>query len=189
MKLTGGFLKNRKLIFKHHNLRPTTEKIRQSVFDICSFLIQEGEFLDVFAGSGIMGMEALSRGARLATFLEKDLRALRLIKENLSRLQLSERAVLIPGDAFDALKMLGKKHLQFNLIYVDPPYHENRKDQIVQQAVLEHLDQLDLLAAGGILFIEMPSQVKLCTSCLMTLQLEKLRKTGTTCLYQLCKKG
>lgn len=184
MRITGGKLKNHKLISPKGTLtRPTSEKLRQIVFNICQHQIEGAHFLDLFAGSGAMGIEALSRGALHATFIEKNRRALAVIRENLSRLNLSHQATLISGDALFHLKRLAKKGLSFDLIYADPPYGEKRDDssQTHLDAILLLIDQVDLLAPTGKLFFE---ESTLPTAKLTHLILKKKRKIGRTYLFQ-----
>ncbi|MCB1110478.1 MAG: RsmD family RNA methyltransferase, partial [Chlamydiia bacterium] len=115
MRLTGGFLKNHSLKTpKGVATRPTSEKLRQSVFNICQHAIKDAHFLDLFAGSGAMGIEALSRGAAEATFIEKNPSALKALRENLMDLDLSPLATLHAGDVLTLLKKLKGK--TFDLI-------------------------------------------------------------------------
>lgn len=123
MRILSGRFKNREIKTpKGEKTRPTSAKVRGSVFDILQNQIQDTLFLDLFAGSGAMGIEALSRGAKQATFVERDRLAARCIQENLTSLDLLEESILFPTDAMTAIKHFVKNGSLFHIIYVDPPY-------------------------------------------------------------------
>jgi 16S rRNA (guanine(966)-N(2))-methyltransferase RsmD len=121
MRIITGLYKNRVLKTpKGDSTRPTSDKVRGSIFNILQNQIEGRTFLDLFAGSGSMGIEALSRGAASATFVEKERRAVHCIQENLESLQIE--AEILGIDALSAIKRLTKANRQFDLIYIDPPY-------------------------------------------------------------------
>lgn len=178
MRITGGFLKNCPLETpKGKVTRPTSEKLRQAVFNICQHQVEGCDFLDLFAGSGAIGIEALSRGAASATFIEKDRSALKVLRENLQTLDLTPLITLLAGDVFTLLKKLKGK--TYHLIFVDPPYEKG-----LQEKTLELIDSLHLLHIGGTLFIEESATHPLDIPQLINLKLEKKRKAGSTFLYQ-----
>ncbi len=147
MQITGGYLKSRKLTSpKGENVRPTLSKTRESVFNVLMNLInfEEAIFLDVFAGSGIMGIEALSRGFSQAAFIERDKKTYNLLKENLKKLDIEPE--LYFGDS---LKVLSKINKPFDVIYIDPPYQNN-----LYNSVLESIKKNNLLKDGGIIVLE-----------------------------------
>ena len=120
LRIFAGQFKGR--ILKSPNsstTRPTQGIVRQAVFNICQELVEGCRFLDLFAGSGAMGLEALSRGAAHATFIEKERHAAGCIKENLQLLNVAERGQIFP---IDALAALSKIKEPFDIIYIDPPY-------------------------------------------------------------------
>lgn len=125
--------------------RPTQGMLRESVFNICQNEIQGARFLDLFAGSGAMGLEAISRGASHATFVESDRNAIASIRENIAILQAASQTTLIPAKAEQALKRLSSP---FDIIYIDPPY-----DMPISRHVEELLER-GLIRENGILFIE-----------------------------------
>ena len=175
MKITGGFLKNHSLQSpKGLSTRPTSEKLRQAVFNICQNQVETAHFLDLFAGTGAMGIEALSRGAQSATFIESNRSAIKSIRDNLNNLDLSPLATVLAGDVLTWLKKLQGK--TFDLIYVDPPYEKN-----LHEKTLLLIDQGELLSKEGILFIEERSLEE---TPLKNLKLIKKRKMGSTLLYQ-----
>jgi 16S rRNA (guanine966-N2)-methyltransferase len=187
MRITGGRFKNHQLRApKGTQTRPSSEKLRQTVFNICQASIEKSHFLDVFAGSGAMGIEALSRGASHATFIEKSSRALLTIKDNLTKLDLMSSATLLREDALIGLKKLIKNHAEFDLIFIDPPYGLKVKEtqDTYLDILLTLIDQSSLLSSDGTLFFEETSSPK---APLQSLLLEKKRKLGNTHLYQYVK--
>jgi 16S rRNA (guanine(966)-N(2))-methyltransferase RsmD len=120
------------------------------VFNICQQKTDQAQFLDLFAGSGAMGLEALSRGASRAVFVEEDRGAAICIKENITTLHVEEKSLLISADLFLGLDKLGKQKSSFDLIYVDPPYGN---PNFLSKA-LDKIQKLKLLAQDGTLFIE-----------------------------------
>ena len=113
--------------------RPTTDRIKETLFNILQQSVPDSVFLDLFSGSGGIGIEALSRGAQAAVFVEKDPRACACIRENLAFTKLTDQAVLLRMDVLQALRSLEGKQV-FDLIFMDPPYHEG-----LEQTVLEYL--------------------------------------------------
>ena len=160
--------------------RPTTSMLRKAVFDILQNTIEESRFLDLFAGSGAMGIEALSRGATHATFVESHKDALRCIKTNLAALKLEKEATVYSYDVFDVLKKLEKKEETFQIIYADPPYHITS----IYDELLSYLDNSTLLSKGGILFLESLSPSPLKNLPLQHLVLTDQRRFGTSLLHQ-----
>jgi 16S rRNA (guanine966-N2)-methyltransferase len=168
MRILSGTFKNRTLFSpKGGKTRPTSSKMRASVFNILQGLVEGADFLDVFAGSGAMGFEALSRGAASATFIERDAQAARCIRQNLKTLGINGK--ILQRDASLALKQLDKK---YDIIYIDPPYD------------LEITPLLKLLPSlikdGGSILVEQSSRVELDVS---PLTLENKRTYGDSVLY------
>lgn len=156
MHITGGFLKSRKIDSpKGINVRPTLSQIRESIFSTLFSLTDfEGKsFLDAFAGSGIMGFEAISRGFESVTFIEKDKKTFYLLKSNAQKLNIS-------SDFFlgDTTKVLTKLVQNFDVIYVDPPYQSGLYDNIVAL-----IKEKNLLSKNGILILEHPKELSICT--------------------------
>ena len=128
--------------------RPTTDRIKETLFNMISPCLYDSSFLDLFAGSGGIGIEALSRGAREAVFVEKNKGAMECVKENLKKTHLQDRAVTMQMDVMAALLKLEGKH-QFDYIFMDPPYNHEWEKQ-----VLEYLAHALLLSEDGIIIVE-----------------------------------
>ncbi len=123
MRFTGGEARGRSIRGpRGPGIRPTSDRVREALFDILGRRIAGASFLDGFAGTGAVGLEALSRGASRAVFLERDRRALGLIRENL-RLGPWERAAeILPGDVERSLVALRRRGERFSVVFLDPPY-------------------------------------------------------------------
>ena len=101
------------------DIRPTTDNVKEAIFSIIQFDIEGRRFLDLFAGSGQMGLEALSRGAKSATFIDSSAESVKVCKENISALGFEENSRLIRSDALSFLSLCGDK---FDIAFLDPPY-------------------------------------------------------------------
>ncbi|SHJ20922.1 16S rRNA (guanine(966)-N(2))-methyltransferase RsmD [Hespellia stercorisuis] len=128
--------------------RPTTDRIKETLFNMISTYLCDSKFLDLFAGSGGIGIEALSRGAGEAVFVEKNPKAMECIKANLEHTRLEDRAVPMSTDALTALHRLnGSK--KFDYIFMDPPY-----GQELEKQVLTYLAGSDLLGDDCLIIVE-----------------------------------
>ena len=105
------------------NTRPTTDRIKETLFNIIQDDIYGCRFLDLFSGSGGIGIEALSRGAKEAFFVERHKTAAACIRENLEKTHLEKQAVLLCADVFEALRRLSAKEAAMDIIFMDPPYN------------------------------------------------------------------
>ena len=126
--------------------RPTTDRIKETLFNMIRDEIYDCRFLDLFSGSGQIGIEALSRGAAEAVFVEKDRKNASLIEKNLEKTKLSENATLIRADVMSALS---RQSGGFDIIYMDPPYKSGIENQ-----VLSLIGERELLNDGGMIIIE-----------------------------------
>ena len=127
--------------------RPTSDRVRESAFNLIG-PVDDADVLDLFAGSGAMGLEALSRGAESATFVESDRDACRTINRNLDKLDLSGAKVLCQ-DALTALRADARAGRRYDLVLVDPPY---RRFSSLQNALIQYLPEV--LEPGGLLIVE-----------------------------------
>lgn len=150
MRIITGKFKGRKLVFpKAKDVRPAMDKVRESIFNILGEVVLDAQVLDLFAGSGSMGFEALSRGARHATFVENHKSALDSIRKNASNLKLVDNFTIIPQGVNEALSFIKKSGPTFNLIFVDPPY-----DKGYIRKTLSHIIEFDILRAFGWIVLE-----------------------------------
>jgi 16S rRNA (guanine(966)-N(2))-methyltransferase RsmD len=184
MHIVAGSRKHRKLLApKGSQTRPTTERLRETVFNICQNSIEGAHVLDLFAGSGAIGLEALSRGAATALFLDQDKECIRCIKQNLQNLHLEKQSSVLQGDVFKTLNRLIKNGRHFDLIYIDPPYTLLEGENTYIKNILEIIDQSSLLSPKGLLFLEEPFSNKIKAPFTFShLQLISTRRSGKTLL-------
>lgn len=148
MRVTGGELAGRKLRAVPRGVRPTSDRVRESLFAWLG--VDPGtSVLDPYAGTGALGIEALSRGAAAAIFVERAPAALRVLQANLEDLGLSERSEVRRGSALPALRRLAHEGARFDLVLLDPPYASEELER-----VLPLLEQGTLLAPEGVVVVE-----------------------------------
>lgn len=128
--------------------RPTTDRVKEALFSIINFDIPNANVLDLFGGTGQLGIEALSRGAKSATFVDAREDACKLIRENLKRTKLEADAKVIRSDYLDYLKRCREK---YSIIFLDPPYAE-----VFLENSLNCITEIDILHSGGIIVAERP---------------------------------
>lgn len=129
--------------------RPTADRVKEAVFSIIQFELPGSRFLDLFGGSGQMGIEALSRGAASAVFVDGRREACRLIQDNLKITQLQGRAAVIQSDYLGYLEGCRET---FDLIFLDPPYAE-----VFLENALKRISEIDILSDRGIIICERPA--------------------------------
>jgi len=133
MRVIAGEFRSRRLkTLPGENTRPTPDRLRESLFNVLAPRIAGASFLDAYAGTGAVGIEALSRGARRCTFIEKSRAAVEIIRDNLAALGLSARAEVISGKALAALERAGAE-----IVFVDPPYEMEREYEAALLALAE----------------------------------------------------
>lgn len=122
MRIIAGEFRGRRLAAVKGPLRPTSDKVREAVFSILGPVVVGARVLDLFAGTGALTLEALSRGAADAVLVEENAAALRVLRQNLQTLGLADRVRVLALPVAGALKKLSAQGAQFNLIFLDPPY-------------------------------------------------------------------
>ena len=128
--------------------RPTTDRIKETLFNMLTPYISGSTFLDLFAGSGGIGIEALSRGAKEAVFVEKNAKAMACVKENLQYTKLANKAATLTTDVITALHKLNGD-IQFDYIFMDPPYNQE-----LERKVLEYLADSELMTEDCVIIVE-----------------------------------
>lgn len=145
MRIIAGTLKGRRLAApRWAGLRPTSDKLRETLFNVIAARVPGARVLDGFAGTGAAGLEAISRGAAHVTFLERDRRAVALIEENVQRCGVREGYAIIRADMRDAAR---RAPGPFDLVLLDPPYDVDDLDRQLERAG-------QMLAEGGLLVLE-----------------------------------
>lgn len=144
MRVITGTARGRKLLeLKGTDIRPTTDKVKESIFNIVQFDIEGRRVLDLFAGTGQLGIEAISRGAESVTFVDASKDSVKLVKDNLLHCEM--KATVVNEDSLSFLERCGK----FDLIFIDPPYASDLVDR-----VLEKIIKFDILSKSGIIIYE-----------------------------------
>ena len=128
--------------------RPTADRVKEALFSIINFDIPGAKVLDLFGGTGQLGIEALSRGAYRAVFVDAREDACKLIRENLTRTKLQSTAQVVRSDYMDYLNRCRE---QFSIIFLDPPYAEEYLEKS-----LKRITEIDILQSGGIIVTERP---------------------------------
>ena len=144
MRIITGSARGRRLKTPDdYDIRPTTDNVKESLFNILQFRVEGSRVLDLFAGTGQLGIECLSRGAGSVTFVDHDREAIRIVKENLKTCGL--KAAVFQEDALRFLERGG----EYDLILIDPPY-----DSALYEPVLKRINSVDILSDGGIIVCE-----------------------------------
>jgi len=136
--------------------RPTTDKVKEALFNMIGPYFDGGIGLDLFAGSGGLGLEALSRGLDKVIFIDRESKAIQVIQENIKTCKFEEQAEVYRNDADRALKALIKRDLCFDYIFLDPPY---KKQQLV--SLMDKMDNHDIVKKDGIVVCEHSFDVEL----------------------------
>ncbi|MFC1668242.1 16S rRNA (guanine(966)-N(2))-methyltransferase RsmD [Chlamydiota bacterium] len=165
MRIIAGKFKNRIVrSSKEQEVRPTLERIRESLFNIITPQLEGAEVLDLFAGTGIFGLEALSRGASSVVFVEYNKQVIRILKQNIASIVgEGARTRVFSVDVFKALAVLQTTDQLFDLIYADPPYFKEvnsaGKTRNISRILLQKLGLGDMLKPEGILILEHSSKL------------------------------
>ncbi|SKA92313.1 16S rRNA (guanine(966)-N(2))-methyltransferase RsmD [Caloramator quimbayensis] len=150
MRIITGIAKGRKIkVPEGNNTRPTLDRVKESIFNIVNNRIPDSFILDLFAGSGNLGLECISRGSKSCIFCEKNKTAFSYLKENVINLGFNSNCELYNHDAFFVLKKCAQRNLKFDIIFLDPPYGRNL---IIES--LKNIDCYNLLDTNGIIITE-----------------------------------
>ena len=177
MRIISGELGSRRLVFpKSKRTRPMTDRAKEMIFNILGDTVPGTEVLDLFAGSGSLGLEALSRGAKEATFVERGEWAIKTILRNLKALDLEKKSHLLTQDVFRALSRLEDQKKRFTLIFLDPPYNEG-----FVKKILLRLDHSDILTPHVKIVLHHTRQEKV-PEALERLEVLREKRFGQACL-------
>lgn len=180
MRVISGKKRGAKLVAPEGlQTRPTTDRIKETLFNIINFDLPGCSFLDLFSGSGAIGIEALSRGSKEVMFVENGKEALSCIKENLEKTKLKDQSVICAMDVAGALQKLVQQGKKFDIIFMDPPYALASIDSL-----LTYIAQHDLLEKDGYIIVEQGTDRKLTTIEGLQLIKEKEYKTTTLSFFE-----
>lgn len=164
MRIIGGSLKGRTLLeFSKIGIRPTSDRVRESLFNILQNRIMGAKFLDLFSGTGAVGIEALSRGASSVTLNDNSKDSINLINKNLEKNNVKDFFKVTNCDALD---FIGRSTEKFDIIYIDPPYQSGLEEQI-----LSTVDKI--LAEKGIIVYETEKGFKSCDNSVLKIKDER----------------
>ncbi len=150
MRVISGIAKSIQLLtIDGDATRPTTDRIKETLFNMIQFDIANCTFLDLFSGSGAIGIEALSRGAKQAVFVDKSPKAIKCIKENIKRTGFKEQSKILNTDALTSIYELDNLRRQFDIIFIDPPYN-----QYLERDILKEISSSKLIHDKSIIIVE-----------------------------------
>lgn len=174
MRVISGSARGHKLKApKGLTTRPTTDRIKESLFNILAPDIYGCRFLDLFSGSGAIGIEALSRGAERAVFVDSDKNSLSVIKDNIKAVRLDSKAEVLGCDVRTAVMRLGRDKVLFDIIFMDPPYKKG-----YTQDTLTYIAEEKILAPDGYIVAEISSEEEIPSPC--GLELKRIKDYKTT---------
>ncbi|SMQ70162.1 16S rRNA (guanine(966)-N(2))-methyltransferase RsmD [Bacillus sp. OV166] len=157
VRVVSGICKGRPLkAVPGNTTRPTTDKVKEALFNMIGPYFDGGIGLDLFAGSGGLGLEALSRGLDKVIFIDRELKAIQVIQENIKACKFEDQTEVYRNDADRALKALIKREICFDFIFLDPPY---KKQQLV--SLMEKMDKQDVVKIDGCVVCEHSFDVEL----------------------------
>lgn len=133
--------------------RPTSDRVKEAIFNIIQFDVEGRRVLDLFAGSGQLAIEALSRGASYAVLVDQSAEAVKVFRDNLKKVKFDQQATVVQSDY---LRYLSTCREKFDLIFLDPPYGENFLEKALQK-----ISEIDILTEGGIIICERPREKQL----------------------------
>lgn len=143
---------------KHKGLRPTADRVREALFNIIGARVSDADFLDLFAGTGAIGIEALSRGAKSVVFNDNNFQSIKLLQENLKIVTADTQCKIMQSPAELSLIRLAKDERKFDLIFLDPPFEA--ENQLLPQVFTE-IKEYRLLKEDGWLIVEHPRKMEL----------------------------
>lgn len=150
MRVISGKVRGLKLNApKNDDVRPTTDRVKESLFNMINSYMMESDILDLFAGTGSLGIECLSRGANKCVFVDSSKDSIAIVKSNVKKARVENESVILNSDFKSAIKSLSLKNQQFDVIFMDPPYYKNMFSD-----ALTAVDSNNLLKEDGIIIVE-----------------------------------
>lgn len=150
MRIISGQNRGTKLnTLEGENTRPTLDRVKEPLFNIINFKLEDAVVLDLFAGSGALGLESLSRGASKAIFCDNSLKAIEIINKNIEKTKNESKSIVIKKSYENALEEIKNKKILLDIIFIDPPYESN-----FYCKALEIIENLELLKKDGTIILE-----------------------------------
>ncbi len=183
MRIISGNARGTKLYtLEGNNTRPTLDRVKEALFNKINFQLEEAIVLDLFAGSGALGLEALSRGAKIAYFGENSHQAAKVIEKNIYKTKMQDKAKLIIKDYKKVLEEV--KQIKFDIIFLDPPYETNYDIETIELVLKDNL-----LKDNGFIVLETDSNEKENKIKTLNIKIDDTRKYGRVKLLFLSRKG
>lgn len=181
MRIISGSARGLKLAtLEGTETRPTLDRVKEPLFSIIQTKIKDAKVLDLFAGSGALGLEALSRGAQNAVFTDISKRAVEVINQNIKRMKFEEKSVVLNQSYEKTLKDLASESKEFDLIFLDPPYASGLLENAIQEII-----SYNLLSKEGIIVVETDMESELQKVQNIGLHIKDIRKYGRVILLML----
>lgn len=176
MRVISGTARGLKLNTPTNNdIRPTTDRVKESMFNIISSQVYDSVVLDLFSGSGALGIECISRGAKEAYFCDKSRESVKVLKSNIDKTRFDKKSHVMNEDYKSAVKKLASKGMKFDLIFVDPPYYEG-----LFEDVMKTIDDYGILDDDGTVVVEHDADIEM--KDIGDLYIYKEKKYGITML-------
>lgn len=181
MRIISGSARGLKLAtLEGTETRPTLDRVKEPLFSIIQTKIKDAKVLDLFAGSGALGLEALSRGAQSAVFTDISKRAVEVINQNIKKMKFEEKSVVLNQSYEKTLKDLASESKEFDLIFLDPPYASGLLENAIQEII-----SYNLLSKEGIIIVETDMESELQKVQNIGLHIKDIRKYGRVILLML----
>lgn len=178
MRIITGIAKGRTIKAPEGiNTRPTSDRVKESLFNIISKKIYGAKVLDLFSGTGNLGLEALSRGAEVCTFVENNNSTYKILSSNIENLGFTSNSELFKGDSFDMLETLGKYNKKYDIIFLDPPYSMGLVEKSIQK-----ISRLTILGQDGIIVSECDEK-DIISENIYDIKTYRIEKYGRTKIY------
>ena len=185
MRIISGTMRGTKLYtLEGENTRPTLDRVKEALFSKINFEIQDAIVLDLFSGSGSLGLEAVSRGAKQAYLCDNSRDAIKIINQNIEKTKTKDRTVLFASDYKKTLEELIKKQVKFDIVFLDPPYKTNFAEEAAKIIIQEKL-----LNEDGLIVLETDDKEKILKNLdTNILEIDDIKKYGRVYLLFLYSK-
>ncbi|MBC2575658.1 16S rRNA (guanine(966)-N(2))-methyltransferase RsmD [Peptostreptococcus canis] len=155
MRVISGIARGLKLNSPvNDDVRPTTDRVKESMFNIIASRIYDSSVLDLFSGSGALGIECISRGSKYVYFCDNNENSIKVIKSNLEKARFYDNYEIMKDDFRNIIKILSNKNEKFDIIFVDPPYYEGLFDEVISMIINKKI-----LEDDGLIVVEHDSNI------------------------------
>lgn len=186
MRIISGTMRGTKLFtLEGENTRPTLDRVKEALFSKINYDLQDAVVLDLFAGSGALALESLSRGARQVVLCDSSRDAVKIIKQNIEKTRTNDKTLLLTCDYKKALEELKNKKIKFDIVFLDPPYLTDY-GEVAAKIIIEN----DLLNEDGLIVLETDNEKKVIDNLdTNILEIKDIKKYGRVFLLFLNRKG